>query len=66
MEINEKSETMHQFNSQNSERVIFDGKYGFILGLTALCILLRRLAYPNRLCDMVPMFHLSTQSCHKS
>ncbi|CAH2019746.1 unnamed protein product [Acanthoscelides obtectus] len=31
-------------------------------GLTALCILLRRLAYPNRLCDMVPMFHLSTQS----
>ena len=25
-------------------------------GAEGLCILLRRLAYPNRLCDLVPMF----------
>nr|CAI5867325.1 unnamed protein product [Callosobruchus analis] len=31
-------------------------------GLTALCILLRRLAYPNRLSDLIPMFQMSVQS----
>ncbi|XP_023015958.2 uncharacterized protein [Leptinotarsa decemlineata] len=33
-----------------------------ISGLHGLCILLRRLAYPNRLCDLEPLFGLSAQS----
>ncbi|KAG5863761.1 hypothetical protein JTB14_030618 [Gonioctena quinquepunctata] len=31
-------------------------------GFTALCILLKRLVYPNRLSELVPMFNLSAQS----
>lgn len=33
-----------------------------ILGVTALCILLKRLAYPNRLDDMRRQFGLSTST----
>lgn len=33
-----------------------------IAGVTGLCILLRRLAYPNRLKDLEPIFKLSQQS----
>ncbi|KAJ8909943.1 hypothetical protein NQ315_004010 [Exocentrus adspersus] len=33
-----------------------------ITGLTALCIVLRRLSYPNRLNDLILMFGLSPQS----
>lgn len=28
-----------------------------VAGLEGLCIVLRRLSYPNRLCDLVKMFH---------
>ncbi|KAJ8909744.1 hypothetical protein NQ315_014012 [Exocentrus adspersus] len=33
-----------------------------VTGLTALCIVLRRLSYPNRLNDLILMFGLSPQS----
>jgi hypothetical protein len=39
--------------NQNS---LIEYKY-LLLGVEGLCILLRRLCYPNRLSDLVPMFH---------
>lgn len=34
----------------------------FFIGIEALCILLRRLAYPNRLVDLEPLFGLSSSA----